>query len=332
VFRNLTRIGLLVALMVALFAASGFAPASAQTSIATPGASPVPQLPVTVKDVNGKSITVTDISRIVPLSGDVAEIIYDLGLGPNVVGADVSAVYPAGYFQKLPSIGFEQNLSAEGILALNPTVVIGKAGAGPQAVLDQVAAAGVPVVIINAPDTIDAPVSKINDVAAALGVPAAGAALANQTQQEITSAEAFASQATSKPKVLFLYVRAGGTQLIGGKGSVADSIIAAAGGIDAGVAAGVQGFEPVTAEAVVAAEPDFIVVPQSGLDSIGGMSAFLKIPGVADTPAAKNGKILAFDDLELLDMTPRTGAMIELLAQAIHPELPQATPVATPAA
>jgi iron complex transport system substrate-binding protein len=322
-----------VALFASLLAILAFTSSStlAQESAPVTPEAVAPQLPVTVTDVDGNQVTVTDVSRIVPLSGDVAEIVWTLGLGANIVGADLSAVYPAELTQ-LPQIGFERQLSAEGILSLNPTLVIGKEQAGPPAVLDQVRAAGVPVVIVAEPQTIEAPTAKIRSVAAALGVTEVGEALAAKTQAEIDDAIALAATATSKPTVMFLYVRSGGVQLIGGSGSVADAMIEAAGGVDAGVAAGIQGFMPVTAEAIVAAQPDYIIVPQSGLDSIGGMDALLQIPGLAETPAAKNGNVLAVDDLLLLSMTPRTGQALHALILAIHPELAAATPEASPVA
>jgi iron complex transport system substrate-binding protein len=329
VTHRLTRIALFAMVLATLTFASSSTLAQ-ESAPATPEAV-APQLPATVTDVDGNQVTVTDVSRIVPLSGDVAEIVWTLGLGANIVGVDLSAVYPAELTQ-LPQIGFERQLSAEGILSLNPTLVIGKEQAGPPAVLDQVRAAGVPVVIVAEPQTIEAPTAKIRSVAAALGVAEAGEALATKTQAEIDEAMALAATATSKPTVMFLYVRSGGVQLIGGSGSVADAMIEAAGGVDAGVAAGIQGFMPVTAEAIVAAQPDYVIVPQSGLDSIGGMDALLQIPGLAETPAAKNGNVLAIDDLLLLSMTPRTGQALHALILAIHPELAAATPEASPVA
>lgn len=301
---------------------------------AQPDATPVvasPQLPVTVQDVNGDDVTVTDASRIVPLSGDIAEIVYALGLGDHIVGTDVSAVYPPGAFDALPKIGFERNLSAEGILSLEPTVVIGKEAAGPPPVLEQIRAAGVPVVIIPEAQTLDGVAAKIRSVAAALGVDEAGETLASQTQAEIDAALELASQATSQPRVMFIYVRDGGTQLVGGEGVVSNVMIEAAGGIDAGADTGVTGFVPVTAEAIAAAQPDIIIAPSSGVASIGGVEALLEIPGVAQTPAGQDERILVYDDLRLLGLTPRTGEMLMELTQAIHPELPAATPVASPA-
>jgi iron complex transport system substrate-binding protein len=111
-------------------------------------------------------------------------------------------------------------------------------------------------------------------------------------------------------------------------------MIEAAGGIDAGTEAGITYFMPVTAEAIVAAQPEFIMLPQSGVDSIGGLEAVLQIPGVAETPAAQNDQILAFDDLLLLGMTPRTGEFLDELVTILHPELPapEASPAATPSA
>jgi len=336
VMQRMVRLGvfLLLSAFLALpalptLAAQQPATPEAEEGPATPVPPPTPQLPVTVTDVQGNTVTVEDVSRIVPLSGDIAEIIWTLGLGANIVGVDVSAVYPAE-LQQLPKIGFERQLSAEGILALNPTVVIGKEQAGPAAALDQVRAAGVPVVILAEPQTLDAPAEKIRAVAEALGVADAGEELANRVQSEIDAARELAAQATSKPRVLFLYVRGGGTQLIGGAGTVSAAMIEGAGAIDAGSETGLQGFVPVTAEAIAAAQPDVIIVPGSGVGSLGGMQGLLEIPGVAQTPAGEQGRILVYDDLEFLGMTPRTGKMLQELVEALHPELVDATPVASP--
>lgn len=327
---SMTRRTLLTALGLSV-TAGALTRGGAFAQSATPAAAATPMLPVTVKDVTGKDVTITDISRIVPLSGDIAEIVYDLGFGPNIVGVDLSAVYPKE-LAALPQIGFERNLAAEPILALSPTLVIGKEQAGPPPVLDQLRGAGVAVLIIGEPQTIDAPIAKINAVADALGVSEAGDALARQTKAAIDEQMARVANTTDKPRTLFIYVRGGGTQLIGGAGSVADAMIGAAGGTDVGVEAGIQGFAPVTAEAVAAAAPDVIVVPQSGLDSIGGLNAFLQIPGVAQTPAGQSGRIVAIDDLLLLSMTPRTGEGLMLLIDALHPELASGTPTASPVA
>ena len=123
-----------------------------------------------------------------------------------------------------------------------------------------------------------------------------------------------------KPRVAFLYFRGSQTQLLGGEGSGAASLIEAAGGIDVGVEAGVRGFIAITPEALVTANPDVILLFTSGLDMVGGVDGLLEIPGVALTEAGRNRAIVAFDGLYLLGYGPRTGAALAELIAAIHQE------------
>jgi iron complex transport system substrate-binding protein len=336
-----TRFSRRVALTAPVAAALGYAvsrPAlAALAQDASPAASPsVPAavLPVTVTDATGAEVTITDISRIIPLSGDIAEIIYALGLYPNIVGVDVSAVYPEALLA-LPKVGYERVLNAEGILSLEPTVVIGKEAAGPPEVLDQVRSAGVPLVIISSPETIEAPNAKIEAVASALGLQNDGAAQALDVQvhDEIQAAIDLAAQATTKPSALILLIQEGGVQLVAGGGTVANAMLTAVGATDAGEAAGIMGYQPITAEALVAAAPEIIVTQALGAQAVGGVDGILALPGVAETPAGQNGRIYIYDDELLLGMTPRTGQQLMTMIADFHPELASATPSAeaTPA-
>jgi heme transport system substrate-binding protein len=291
------------------------------TAAAPPKVETSPVLPATIKDVNGKTVTVKDVSRIVPLDGDIAEVIFTLGLTKNVVGVDTSATYPAKTVAKLPSIGYQSQLSAEGILSLKPTVVVGSTDAGPPAVIQQLRDAGVTVVIIPRYVDLDAGAEKLRAVGKALGVPKRGEKLAKQVEGQIALAKKEAAKATSKPRVAFLYVRGSQVQMIGGKGSGADALIQAAGGIDAGTEAGIQGFKPLTAESLVAAQPDVLLLLSAGLQSVGGIDGLLKLPGVAQTPAGKARRVLAYDDQLLLGLGPRTGAALRMLVRGLHPEL-----------
>lgn len=324
-----TCVSLVMIAVLGLAVAFGSGISSAQD--ATP-VSPSPTLPATFTDSTGEAIEITDISRIVPLNGDIAEIVWTLGLGDNIVGVDATATYPES-FEELPQIGFARQLSAEGILSLEPTLVIGDTTAGPVNVLDQIRSAGVTVVIIESYTDFEAPFEKITDVAAALGVVDAGEALKAKVRAEIDAAIALGESAETTPRVLFLYIRGTSTQLIGGEGSGADALIELAGGVDAGTEAGVQGFMPITAESIVTAAPDVILVMTGGLESIGGVEGLLQIPGIAETPAGENGHIISFDDQYLLGLGPRIGSVLTDLVYGIHPELaPAGTPVSSPEA
>ena len=246
--------------------------------------------------------------RIVSLFGDLTEIIYELGAGHLVVGRDASSIYPAEA-ELLPNLGFTQALSAEGVLALEPTLVIGNQTAGPSEVLEQIRDAGVEVVIIDSPSTFDAMGLKIRAVGVALGIEERAEAFAAAAEARLDAVLADVAarnpEGDARPSVLFIYVRRGGLQLVAGEGSAAATIIEAAGGTDAGTAAGVVGFVPLTPEAVVAADPEVILVMDRGLAAIGGVPGLLEIPGVALTRAGRNLRFVSMEDLYLLGFGPR---------------------------
>ena len=280
-----------------------------------------PALPATVTDVEGTEVTVTDIGRIVVLNGDFTEVVFALDLGEHVVAVDLSATYPPEA-AALPKIGYQRRLSAEGILALEPTVVIGSTRAGPPEVVQQIRTAGVPVVILEAVATLDGVVRKIRGVAQALGVPARGEALATEVEAQIAHAKALAAQAQVRPAAVFLYMRGLDALFMAGRGDLSHELFEASGAISGGAAAGIRApFVPLTAEALVAADPDCIVVFTSGLRTVGGLEGLKQLPGISQTTAAADGCILDFDGQYLAGGGPRTGAVLMDLLRAFHPEL-----------
>jgi iron complex transport system substrate-binding protein len=295
-------------------------PGSPSTVDASAEPEPSPVLPVTVTNADGSSVTVTDVSRIIPLNGDIAEVLFALDVGNNVVATDLSATYPPEA-DSLPEIGYQRTLNAEGILSFQPTLVIGNTEAGPPEVIQQVRGAGVPVVTIDIEPSIDAPAEKIEAIAAAVGVPGRGSKLAATTSTAIADATRLAEKAKDSPRVVFLYLRGPTTQLIAGKGTGVDVMLRAAGATDAAGESAIQGTVPITAEALVAAAPDVIVVTSTGLRSVGGIDGLLQIPGIAQTPAGKERRILDYDDQKLLGGGPRTGEALRQLVTDLHPRL-----------
>src|SRR5262249_43554166 len=152
-----------------------------------------------------------------PLNGDITEVIYGLGLGQSVAGVDISSTYPPEA-AKLPSIGYQRTLNAEAVLALEPTLILGNDAARPPPVIDQLRAAGVPVLIMKSDATIEGIADKFGAIARALGVPGRGDQLIAATNNQIQQAKTLALRATSKPHVIFLNLRGPGTQTIWGTG------------------------------------------------------------------------------------------------------------------
>jgi iron complex transport system substrate-binding protein len=184
-------------------------------------------------------------------------------------------------------------------------------------VLDQIRNAGVKVEILPVPSTMDAVPQRIRDVASKLGVADAGTKLADQTSSEITSAKAGIPADKPKPRVAFLYLRSG-TAMIGGTGSRADAMITAAGAIDAGTEAGVNGFKPITPEALATAKPDAILVLDGGFKAVGGIDGLLAVPGVAQTPAGAAKRVVSLEDQYVLGMGPRAGQALKELITKLY--------------
>jgi iron complex transport system substrate-binding protein len=117
--------------------------------------------------------------------------------------------------------------------------------------------------------------------------------------------------------VLFVYARGAGTLQVAGQETGAGTMIALAGGINA--AQGFTGYRPLTAEAVVAAQPDVVLLTDRGLESIGGIDAVLAQPGVALTSAGTARRVVSLDDGMLLGFGPRTGDGVVALARLLAP-------------
>lgn len=279
---------------------------------------PTPVLPVTATNVDGSTVEITDISRIVPLWGNLSEIVFALGLGDNVVARDVTATFPEA--EDLPVVTQGHDVSAETVLAQHPTLVLAGPDTGPPEALDHIRNAGVPVLTIPDPYSIEDVSGRIRTLATALGVPEAGDVLAEETMAEIAEVQERIPADQPSPRVAFLYMRGqAGVYLIAGPASGADSMIAAAGGVDAGTEMGLdRPFTPLTSEALVKAAPEVILMTTTGLESVGGVDGLREIPGIAQTPAGVARRVVTIEDGLLYSFGSRTPEALGLLIDALY--------------
>ena len=271
-----------------------------------------PVLPVTLTDAVGNTVTITSVERIIPLDGSVAEVVFALNLGANVVATDRSATWPPEA-SELPQIGYQRSLLAEPIAGFTPTVLIGTEIAGPEKTLDDLRRLGYPVVIVPSEATMQGPAEKIRAVAEALGVPNRGEELVTQMEKTIVSnTQVF--EEDMRPVVAALYIRGTGTQLVLGRNSATHWLINAAGGKNVADILDIDQYKTITAESLLRAEPDILLVPSAGLESVGGVDGLLEVGGISQTPAGINRAVLAYDDQLLLGNGPRTGDLLKQLA------------------
>lgn len=284
-----------------------------------------PALPATVVDDEGDEVTVTDVSRILALdiSGSLAATVFGLGLGDHVVGRDGSTGFAEASALPVVTQG-GHSLTAEAVLALDPTVVITDTTLGPLDVLDQLRDAGIPVVITSSERRLDTIGELIGQVAAALGVPDRGELLEAQVADELARVTAEIDAAVPadpavRPRVIFLYVRgSANVYYLFGEESGADALIEAIGGVDIAGEIGWQGMRPITAEALVAAQPDVVLLMTGGLESVGGVDGLLeRVPALASTPAGEHRRFVDMADTEILSFGPRAPGIVEALARAV---------------
>lgn len=103
--------------------------------------------------------------RVVAVGGALTEIVHALDVGGQLVGIDTTSTWPAAATGRLPKVGYQRALSAEGVLSL----LLATTDAGPPAVIAQLRAAGVEVRLLSAEPSLTGVRDKVRGVARALG-------------------------------------------------------------------------------------------------------------------------------------------------------------------
>ncbi|MEM9255171.1 MAG: ABC transporter substrate-binding protein [Pseudomonadota bacterium] len=256
-------------------------------------------------------------SRVVSIGGSVTEIVFLLDQQARLVARDTTSTFPSAA-EALPDVGYMRSLSPEGVLSVDPLLIIAEQGAGPQETIDIMRAARIPFITIPDGYNAEAVAEKIQSVGKALGVSDEATALAAEVQDEIHAATQSAADAAAlagRKRVMFVLSTQGGKVMAAGQNTAADAIISMAAADNA--VQGIQGYKPLTDEAITAAAPDVILIMETTRDH--QVEGTLKdIPAVRTTPAGKQDAIVKMDGLLLLGFGPRTGQAIAELSSALY--------------
>ena len=258
-----------------------------------------------------------DAERIVAIGGTVTEIIYALGEGDRVVAVDTTSLYPPDATSK-PNIGYVRQISAEGVLSQKPDLIIAESGAGPVDSINILRASGLAFASIPSPPDTAAIPEKIRAVGRAIGRADNAEELAKTVEASLKAVDDKVKEATGpKKKVLFALSLANGRVMAAGNNSSADAMIRLAGGENA--VSTIDGYKPLTDEAVIAAAPDVVLVMSGGAQHLTAEQAFA-LPALAATPAGRNKAFLTMDGLYLLGLGPRAAAAATELNAMLYPE------------
>ena len=256
-----------------------------------------------------------DASRIAVAGGSITEILYFLGEESRIIATDSTSTYPAAA-KLFPSVGYVRGLSAEGILSLKPSLVLGEHDMGPEIVIKQLQSVRVDIQRIPETHSPDGIVNKILCVAAVLGQSEnAQALVSKKIGQQVRLLKVAAERAPINGKFVIILTVRDGSPIVAGLQTSGHGLLQMAGADN--IFSDVEGWKPVSLEAIAALNPDFIIVagrsnaPQAAIETV------KKNPAIGITNAAKKNRIRMIDSMALLGFGPRTlDAALELISLA----------------
>ena len=255
--------------------------------------------------------------KIVSLAGVITEVLYQLGEGQNIVGIDITSTYPADSLKNKAQLGHTTKLNAEAILALQPDIIFCLETDAEKPTIQQLATSGVSVFPIRVSNNLDNSVVLAQQLAEHLSLSdEVQQLLAKQVETDSLALDAFLASQSEQPRVLFIYARGTSRLFVSGQDTPVAAMIAKAGGQNA--ITGFSDYKELTSESLIAASPEVILMFSSGLASLDGVEGLRQIPGLDQTEAFRNQRIVAMDGHYLSSFGPRCGAAALELAQGIH--------------
>lgn len=240
-------------------------------------------------------------TRVVALGGDITAIIYALDAEETLVGVDSTSVWPAAA-QQLPNVGYVRQLSAEGILALRPTLIIANHDAGPPAVIEQLKQLGVELHVLPAEESPDGIIHKVQTIGQLVNKPKAAAKLAAQLKQQAKQLRTQVASMAQHPRTVFLMSASNAGLMVSGLNTSAHAALELAGGNN--VVSAYSGYKPLSAEGLIKLKPQVLILMNTGQGEKD--KQLLKLPAVSLTPAGRNQQVIVVDGQALLGFGMRT--------------------------
>ncbi|MCQ1058476.1 heme/hemin ABC transporter substrate-binding protein [Photobacterium sp. DNB23_23_1] len=236
--------------------------------------------------------------RIISAGAAITEIINAMGAQEQLVAVDVTSKNLVN--EEMPVLGYHRQLSAESLIALTPTRLLGSNEMGPRTTLDLIQQAGIEVDVVNSGETVDDLLSRIEQVGKLTHTEKEALKLQAHVQEKIDSINQTLAQQTEKKKVMFLMIHEGRPANVAGRNTTADSVIRLAGAINPAASA-VESYKPISLEAMVEMQPDIILLSSRTLSQIGSADDLLKqMPLLAATPAGRNKAVVTIDGTALI--------------------------------
>ena len=312
-----------------LATAAGAAPAFAGVAAAqttadgeSPGADDC-EFPITSTDATGTAVTVeSDPERIVALQPSAAQTMWEIGARDEVVGMPVSAYTSdlEGYREPANVVaadGFTVNVEA--VVNLTPDLVLAPNVTSPETVA-QLRRAGLTVYHFEEAESIEDVYGKTLLTGQLTGN-CDGAA--ERTARMRVRIDRIREAVADEPKPSVIYPLGGG--VVAGSDTFVHEIVTTAGGSNLAAEAGISGYGQISAERIVADDPQWLILNEQLPLSAIQMDAY------NETTAIREGQVIRVNPNYANQPAPRVVIVVEQIARSLHPEaMAEANATTTP--
>jgi iron complex transport system substrate-binding protein len=276
---------------------------------------PDPSAGVRVTDALGRAVALpAPASRIAALAPGFVEALFAIGCGGRIALRDTWSDHPTPAVDRIPRVDGVQ-VSVRNVAGYSPDLVLLFADDGRN--VDAFERIGVPVAVLH-PDTYEQVVADLEKLGALCGreTEAAAAAAAMRAARDDV---ARGVRKDARPSV---YVEIDGSDptrpWTAGPGTFVAELVELAGGRNA--VTGIRsGYAQISAESIVRAEPDIVLLAHEGLAGEDAAAEILKRPGWSSLAAASAGRVIADIDPDLLSRPgPRLADGLRRLAAALR--------------
>lgn len=269
--------------------------------------------------------------RWISSGGSLSEWVVALGGESRLVGVDSTSQHPSS-LRALPGIGYQRQLTAEGMLTLRPDLLIGSEEMGPPPVLEQLERAGVQVEVLSSHADLASLHDSVQRIGELLGKPQQAIDALKGYEQQLENHQHWvrhAQRAQSVPGVLLLLGHAGGNPMAGGRETVAHWLIEQAGGRNL---ARHRSYKALSTEALLALDPQVLIIADRSLGGEQAVEAMLRQnPALAATRAVREQRIILLDPTLLVGgLGPRIPDGLAALSAAFYPATPALVLSSTP--
>ena len=249
--------------------------------------------------------TTDDPSRIVSIGSSITEIIYFLNSQDQIIAIDITSNFPEDA-KKFPSVGYIRNLSAEGLLSTNPSIIISEDDIGPKNIIKQIQDTKTELRIIPEEQTLNGIIQKIQCVGNIIGQQ-------KEAEEKISSEinpvinkikEIKKEKDLSNIKIMMILSTEGNSTVVAGANTSGDSFIKMLGATN--IFESINGWKAVTAETILLKNPDYIIIPEKDLHKQSNVNTISENVILKETNAGKNNGYIIKDGMAILGYGPRT--------------------------